>query len=131
MTTVKIHPTIDVSNSGKFVLFGGINVLESKDLALRAAEAYVRVTTKLGIPYVFKGSFDKANRTSIHSYRGPGLEEGLRILAKVKAEFKLPLLTDFHETSQAEPVAQVCDVLQVPAFLARQTDLIVAAAKTG
>jgi 2-dehydro-3-deoxyphosphooctonate aldolase (KDO 8-P synthase) len=131
MTTVKIHPTIDVSNAGKFVLFGGINVLESKDLALRAAEEYVRVTTKLGIPYVFKGSYDKANRSSIHSYRGPGMEQGLQILEAVKAEFGVPVLTDVHETWQAEPVAEVVDVLQLPAFLARQTDLVVALAKTG
>src|SRR3954469_3437839 len=104
MTTVKIHPTIDVSNSGKFVLYGGINVLESKDLALRSAEEYVRVTTKLGIPYVFKGSYDKANRSSIHSYRGPGMEEGLRILEAVKTTFGIPVLTDVHETWQAQPV---------------------------
>jgi 2-dehydro-3-deoxyphosphooctonate aldolase (KDO 8-P synthase) len=131
MTTVKIHPSIDVSNSGRFVLFGGINVLESKDLALRAAEEYVRVTTKLGIPYVFKGSYDKANRSSIHSYRGPGMEQGLQILEAVKAEFGVPVLTDVHETWQAQPVAEVVDVLQLPAFLARQTDLVVALAKTG
>jgi 2-dehydro-3-deoxyphosphooctonate aldolase (KDO 8-P synthase) len=131
MTTVKIHPTIDVSNSGKFVLFGGINVLESKDLALRAAEEYVRVTTKLDIPYVFKGSYDKANRSSIHSYRGPGMEQGLQILEAVKAEFGVPVLTDVHETWQAQPVSEVVDVLQLPAFLARQTDLVVALAKTG
>jgi 2-dehydro-3-deoxyphosphooctonate aldolase (KDO 8-P synthase) len=131
MTTVKITPSIDVGNAGKFVLFGGINVLESKELALRSAEEYVRVTTKLGIPYVFKGSFDKANRSSIHSYRGPGLHEGLQILEAVKAEFGVPVLTDVHEPWQAEPVAQVVDVLQLPAFLARQTDLVVALAKTG
>src|SRR3954470_5873557 len=131
MTTVKIHPSIDASNSGRFVLFGGINVLESKDLALRAAEEYVRVTTKLGIPYVFKGSYDKANRSSIHSYRGPGMEQGLQILEAVKAEFGVPVLTDVHETWQAQPVSEVVDVLQLPAFLARQTDLVVALAKTG
>ena len=131
MTTVKIHPSIDVGNARKFVLFGGINVLESKDLALRAAEEYVRVTTKLGIPYVFKGSYDKANRSSIHSYRGPGMEQGLQILEAVKAEFGVPVLTDVHETWQAQPVAEVVDVLQLPAFLARQTDLVVALAKTG
>src|SRR6201985_1401209 len=96
MFTVKITPDIVVSNSAPFVLFGGINVLESKDLALRAAEEYVRVTSRLGIPYVFKGSYDKANRSSIHSYRGPGLEEGLRILEAVKTTFGGPLLTDVH-----------------------------------
>ena len=131
MSTVKITPAIDVSNSGAFVLFGGINVLESRDLALRAAEEYVRVTTKLGIPYVFKGSFDKANRSSIHSYRGPGLEEGLRILEAVKTTFGVPLITDVHEPHQCAAVAEVVDVLQLPAFLARQTDLVVALAKTG
>jgi 2-dehydro-3-deoxyphosphooctonate aldolase (KDO 8-P synthase) len=131
LTTITINSTINVSNRGPFVLFGGINVLESEDLALRAAEAYVRVTQKLGIPYVFKGSFDKANRSSIHSYRGPGLEEGLRILAAVKSTFGIPVITDVHEPWQAQPVAEVADVLQLPAFLARQTDLVVALAKTG
>ena len=131
MTTITINPDIHVSNQKSFVLFGGINVLESKDLALRSAEEYVRVTTKLGIPYVFKGSFDKANRSSIHSYRGPGMEAGLKILAAVKAEFGVPVITDVHEPWQAAPVAEVADVLQLPAFLARQTDLVVALAKTG
>ena len=131
MSTVRITPAINVSNSAPFVLFGGINVLESKDLALRAAEEYVRVTTRLGIPYVFKGSFDKANRSSIHSYRGPGLDEGLRILEAVKTTFGVPLITDVHEPHQCAAVAEVVDVLQLPAFLARQTDLVVALAKTG
>lgn len=131
MNTVTIAPSIAVSNTNKFVLFGGVNVLESKDLALRATEEYVRVTTKLGIPYVFKGSYDKANRSSIHSYRGPGLEEGLRILEAVKSNFNVPVLTDVHEPWQAKPVAEIVDVLQLPAFLARQTDLVVALAKTG
>src|SRR5471032_3539215 len=92
MSTVKITSAISASSSGAFVLFGSINVLESRDLALRAAEEYVRVTTRLGIPYVFKGSFDKANRSSIHSYRGPGLDEGLRILQDVKTTFGVPLI---------------------------------------
>ncbi len=131
MSTVRITPTIACGNDAPFVLFGGINVLESKDLALRAAEAYVRVTTKLGIPYVFKGSFDKANRSSIHSYRGPGLEEGLKILEAVKTTFGVPLITDVHEPHQCAAVAEVVDVLQLPAFLARQTDLVVALARTG
>jgi 2-dehydro-3-deoxyphosphooctonate aldolase (KDO 8-P synthase) len=121
----------NLSNYSHFTLFGGINVLESKELALRSCAEYVRVTQKLGIPYVFKASFDKANRSSIHSYRGPGLEEGLRIFEAVKAEFGLPVLTDVHEPWQAVPVAEVVDVLQLPAFLARQTDLVVALAKTG
>jgi 2-dehydro-3-deoxyphosphooctonate aldolase (KDO 8-P synthase) len=128
---IDITPQIHVSNSGPLVLFGGINVLESRDLALRACEEYVRVTTKLGIPYVFKASFDKANRSSIHSYRGPGLEEGLKIFEAVKAQFGVPVITDVHEPWQAQPVAEVVDVLQLPAFLARQTDLVVAMAKTG
>jgi 2-dehydro-3-deoxyphosphooctonate aldolase (KDO 8-P synthase) len=131
MATIAISPSIQVDNRRPFVLFGGINVLESKDLALRAAEEYVRVTSKLGIPYVFKASFDKANRSSIRSYRGPGLEEGLRIFEAVKAAFGVPVLTDVHEPAQAAPVAEVVDVLQLPAFLARQTDLVVALARTG
>lgn len=128
---VTINGTIDVSNTGPFVLFGGINVLESRDLALRSCEEYVRVTQKLGIPYVFKASFDKANRSSIHSYRGPGLEEGMRIFQDVKAAFGVPIITDVHEPWQAATVAEVVDVLQLPAFLARQTDLVVALARTG
>ena len=128
---ISIGDKIRVSNTGDFVLFGGINVLESRDLALRTCAEYVRVTQKLGIPYVFKASFDKANRSSIHSYRGPGLEEGLRIFESVKAEFGVPVITDVHEPWQAQPVAEVVDVLQLPAFLARQTDLVVALAKTG
>lgn len=128
---INLAQSISIDNAGPFVLFGGINVLESRDLALRACEEYVRVTRKLGIPYVFKASFDKANRSSIHSYRGPGLEEGLRIFEAVKQEFGVPLITDVHEPWQAQPVAEVVDVLQLPAFLARQTDLVVALAKTG
>jgi len=121
---------LKVANNLPFTLFGGINVLESRDLALQAAEAYVKVTRDLGIPFVFKASFDKANRSSIHSFRGPGLEEGLKIFEAVKQEFGVPIITDVHEPSQAAPAAEVCDVLQLPAFLARQTDLIVAMAKT-
>ena len=131
MKIVIITPNILVDNHKPFVLFGGVNVLESKDMALRSAAEYVRVTQKLGIPYVFKASFDKANRSSIHSYRGPGLEEGLKIFEAVKAEFGVPLITDVHEPWQAQPVGEVVDVLQLPAFLARQTDLVVAMAKTG
>jgi 2-dehydro-3-deoxyphosphooctonate aldolase (KDO 8-P synthase) len=128
---VDVNSEIRVGNTASFTLFGGINVLESRDLALRSCEEYVRVTQKLGIPYVFKSSFDKANRSSIHSYRGPGLEEGLKIFEAVKAAFGVPVITDVHETWQAQPVAEVVDVLQLPAFLARQTDLVVALAKTG
>ena len=123
--------SIQVANEKPFVLFGGINVLESRDLAMQAAEHYVDVCGRLGIPYVFKASWDKANRSSVHSFRGPGLEEGLKILAEVKAQFGVPLITDLHEPHQAAPVAEVCDVIQLPAFLARQTDLVSAMAATG
>ncbi|MEE3056435.1 MAG: 3-deoxy-8-phosphooctulonate synthase [Pseudomonadota bacterium] len=122
---------VDVANHLPFVLFGGINVLESRDLAMRIAEHYVEVTQKLNIPYVFKASFDKANRSSVTSYRGPGMEEGLRIFEEIKSTFNVPLITDVHEPHQAAPVAEVVDVIQLPAFLARQTDLVVAMAKTG
>jgi 2-dehydro-3-deoxyphosphooctonate aldolase (KDO 8-P synthase) len=122
---------LDVANDKPFVLFGGMNVLESRDLAMRIAEHYKEVTQRLGIPYIFKASFDKANRSSVHSYRGPGMEEGLKIFAEIKATFDVPLITDVHEPWQAAPVAEVVDVIQLPAFLARQTDLVVAMAKTG
>lgn len=121
---------IEVSNSHPFVLFGGMNVLESRDLALTIAERYKEVTTKLNIPYVFKASFDKANRSSVHSFRGPGMEEGLKIFEEIKKQFDVPVITDVHEPHQAQPVADVADVIQLPAFLARQTDLVVAMAKT-
>lgn len=122
--------SIEMSNDKPFVLLGGMNVLESRDLAMRIVEAYVEVTTKLGIPYVFKASFDKANRSSIHSFRGPGLDEGLKIFADIKANFNVPIITDVHEPFQAEPVAEVVDIIQLPAFLCRQTDLVTAMAKT-
>ena len=122
---------ISVDNHLPFVLFGGVNVLEDLDSTLFACEQYVEVTQKLEIPYVFKASFDKANRSSIHSYRGVGLDEGLRIFSKIKEIFAVPVITDVHEPYQCEPVAEVCDVLQLPAFLARQTDLVIAMAKTG
>ena len=122
---------ITVANDKPFVLFGGMNVLESRDLAMKIAEHYVEVTTKLGIPYVFKASFDKANRSSVTSYRGPGMEEGLKIFEEIKKTFNVPLITDVHEPYQAAPVAEVVDVIQLPAFLARQTDLVVAMAETG
>jgi 2-dehydro-3-deoxyphosphooctonate aldolase (KDO 8-P synthase) len=122
---------IKVANDLPFVLFGGMNVLESRDLAMRIAEHYKEVTSKLDIPYVFKASFDKANRSSVHSYRGPGMDEGLAIFAEIKEQFDLPIITDVHEPEQAKPVAEVVDVIQLPAFLARQTDLVVAMAKTG
>ena len=123
--------TTQVANHLPFVLFGGMNVLESRDLAMRIAEHYKEVTTRLDIPYVFKASFDKANRSSVHSYRGPGMDEGLKIFQEIKQTFDVPLITDVHEPFQAAPVAEVVDVIQLPAFLARQTDLVVAMAKTG
>jgi 3-deoxy-8-phosphooctulonate synthase len=123
--------SITVANERPFTLFGGINVLEDLDSTLRACAHYVRVTEKLGIPFVFKASFDKANRSSVHSYRGVGLDEGMKIFATVKREFGVPVLTDVHEPHQCAPVAEVCDVLQLPAFLARQTDLVRAMAATG
>jgi len=122
---------INVANDKPFVLFGGMNVLESRDLAMTIAEHYVEVTQKLGIPYVFKASFDKANRSSVNSYRGPGLDEGLKIFEEIKSTFNVPIITDVHECYQAQPVSEVVDVIQLPAFLARQTDLVVAMAKTG
>lgn len=120
-----------VGNDLPFVLFGGMNVLESRDMAMQVAEAYVNATQKLGIPYVFKASFDKANRSSIHSYRGPGMDDGLKIFQEIKHTFNIPVITDVHEIYQCAPVAEVCDVIQLPAFLARQTDLVMAMAKTG
>lgn len=123
--------SVEVANDKPFVLFGGMNVLESKELALKVAEKYVTVTDKLGIPYIFKASFDKANRSSIHSYRGPGMEEGLKIFQALKNEFGMPIITDVHENHQAAPVAEVVDIIQLPAFLARQTDLVEAMARTG
>lgn len=122
---------IPVANDKPFVLFAGMNVLESRDLAMQVAEHYVEVTGKLGIPYVFKASFDKANRSSIHSYRGPGMEEGLKIFEEIKQTFQVPVITDVHEIHQAQPVADICDIIQLPAFLARQTDLVKAMAETG
>ena len=122
---------IEIANNKPMVLFGGMNVLESRDLALRIAEHYVTVTDKLNIPYVFKASFDKANRSSLTSFRGPGLDEGLKILQEIKTTFNVPLITDVHEPHQAAPVAEVCDIIQLPAFLSRQTDLVQAMAATG
>ena len=128
---VEINDSVRVANDAPFVLFGGLNVLEDLDSTLHAAGHYVDVTGRLGIPFVFKASFDKANRSSIRSYRGVGLEEGLRIFETVKERFGVPVITDVHEPAQAAPVAEVVDVLQIPAFLARQTDLVDAIARTG
>ncbi|WP_353982122.1 3-deoxy-8-phosphooctulonate synthase [Salinicola endophyticus] len=122
---------LTVANDAPFTLFGGINVLEDRESTLKACETYVEVTRRLGIPYVFKASFDKANRSSIHSFRGVGMDDGLEIFAAVKREFGVPVITDVHEVAQAAPVAEVADIIQLPAFLARQTDLVVAMARTG
>lgn len=122
---------VEVSNDKPFTLFGGMNVLESRELALEIAAYYKEITTKLGIPYIFKASFDKANRSSIVSFRGPGLEKGLEILAEIKEVYQIPVISDIHEPAQAKPAAEVIDVLQLPAFLCRQTDLVVALAETG
>ena len=121
---------ISLCNENSFVLIGGLNVLETMDMALKVAETFREVTSRLQIPYIFKASFDKANRSSMDSFRGPGMEEGLRILEEVKQAFELPILTDIHEPQQAELTAEVADVLQLPAFLSRQTDLVSALAKT-
>ena len=118
-------------NSRPFVLIAGPCVLESPERALMIGKRVKEITNRLGIPYVFKSSFDKANRSSIKSFRGPGLEEGLEILQAIKKELAVPVLTDIHEPEQAEPVAEVVDILQIPAFLCRQTDLLLAAAETG
>lgn len=129
--TVTLENGITFANDRPFVLIGGMNVIEDEASVMEVAASFVAVTAELGIPYVFKASFDKANRSSINSFRGPGLEKGLEILAAVKERFKIPLLTDVHEPFQAAPVAEVADILQLPAFLARQTDLVVALARTG
>ena len=120
----------EIGNNKPLTLMGGMNVLESRDLAMQVAEDFKKVTDKLNINYIFKASFDKANRSSIASYRGPGLEEGLNILKEVSDEFDVPVITDIHEPDQAEPVSEICEVIQIPAFLARQTDLVNAAAGT-
>ena len=123
--------TLEIANNRPFTLLGGMNVLESRELALQIVEHYVGVTAELGIPYIFKASFDKANRSSIHSFRGPGLDEGLKIMEEIQQTYQVPVITDVHELHQVKPVAEVCDVIQLPAFLARQTDLVSAMAKTG
>lgn len=126
MTSQELY---DKLKTNKFILSGPC-VIENESMIMHLAEEIKKLTDELGFTYIFKASFDKANRTSISSFRGPGLEEGLRILEKVKKEFNLPLTTDIHEPNQAKPVAEVVDILQIPAFLCRQTDLLVEAAKT-
>ena len=118
-------------NMNNRTIIAGPCVIESAELLDTVAQELVRINSALGTNIIFKASFDKANRTSIHSFRGPGLERGLQMLADVKTKYGLKLLTDIHESWQAEPVGEVCDILQIPAFLCRQTDLLVAAAKTG
>jgi 2-dehydro-3-deoxyphosphooctonate aldolase (KDO 8-P synthase) len=121
---------IAVGGAGLFLIAGPC-VLESEEHALRMAASIAEVCRELGVPFVFKASYDKANRTSLASYRGPGLAEGLRILGRIRSELKIPVLTDVHEPAQAEAAGSVVDILQIPAFLCRQTDLLVAAARTG
>lgn len=130
MHSVSVTDRVVFANDRPFVLIGGMNVIEDEDIVMEVAQTFVAATEKLGIPYVFKASFDKANRSSINSFRGPGLEKGLRILADIKTRFKVPILTDVHEPMQAGPAAEVADIIQLPAFLARQTDLVVAMGKT-
>jgi 2-dehydro-3-deoxyphosphooctonate aldolase (KDO 8-P synthase) len=122
---------IDFANDKPFVLVGGVNVLESEQFAVDVAGVYQEVCSKLGIPLVFKASYDKANRSSIHSFRGPGLEAGLAIFEAVKKATGLPTITDIHSPEEAAPAASVVDIIQLPAFLARQTDLVHAMAQTG
>ena len=119
-----------IGNEEPMALMGGVNVLESESVVMTVAEKFAETTSNLNINWIFKGSFDKANRSSISSFRGPGLDEGLKMLEKVKSEFNTPVITDIHEPSQADSVSKVCDVIQIPAFLCRQTDLVIAAAKT-
>ena len=130
MKTIEIGP-IQCANDQPFVLFGGMNVLESEGLAMEVAAAYQDVTDKLGIPWVFKASFDKANRSSLGSFRGPSLAQGLEILARIKEGFGVPIITDVHEPEQCQAAAELADVIQLPAFLSRQTDLVQAMAETG
>jgi len=130
-SAITLDQGISFANDRPLVLIGGMNVIEARGILFDVARYFVEVTDRLGMPFVFKASFDKANRSSIHSFRGPGLEEGLRILAELKAHFGFPVLTDVHEPAQAAPAAQVADIIQLPAFLARQTDLVTAMARTG
>lgn len=134
MHTARPHIPLNgftIGNDRPFVLFGGMNVLESRELAMEIAAAYVEICGRLNIPYVFKASFDKANRSSLHSFRGPGLDTGLQWLADIKSRYGVPIITDIHEPHQAAPAAEVADIIQLPAFLSRQTDLVAAMAATG
>jgi 2-dehydro-3-deoxyphosphooctonate aldolase (KDO 8-P synthase) len=131
----RVHPvtigSVTIGGGHPLVLIGGPCVIESEAHAIALGGAIAEIARRCGVPYVFKASFDKANRTSVHSFRGPGLDAGLKVLAEVKARVGVPILTDIHEPAQAGPAAEVADVLQIPAFLCRQTDLLLAAAATG
>ena len=123
--------SVRIGGAQPLFLIAGPCVIESEAHAMKMAESIQRIASERGVPYIFKASYDKANRSSVKSFRGPGMTEGLRILAKIKRQFKLPILTDIHEVGHVAPASKVCDVLQIPAFLARQTDLLIAAGKTG
>lgn len=129
--TVRLNDEIVFGGERPFVLIAGPCMLESKEVVMETAARLKEITSHLGIPFIFKGSFDKANRSSIFSERGPGLQAGLNMLANVKDAFRIPVLSDIHEPSQAALASQVLDIIQIPAFLCRQTDLLTAAAKTG
>ena len=129
MTALKLNNSI-IGNAEPMTLMGGVNVLESESIAMTVAEQFARAASDFNVNWIFKGSFDKANRSSISSYRGPGIDEGLKILEKIKNTFDVPVITDIHESSQANQVAEICDIIQIPAFLCRQTDLVIAAAQT-
>jgi 2-dehydro-3-deoxyphosphooctonate aldolase (KDO 8-P synthase) len=129
MTALKLNNSI-IGNAEPMTLMGGVNVLESESIAMTVAEQFARAASDFHVHWIFKGSFDKANRSSISSYRGPGIDEGLKILEKIKNTFDVPVITDIHESSQVNQVAEICDIIQIPAFLCRQTDLVIAAAQT-
>tara|TARA_B110001452_G_scaffold127135_1_gene105630 strand:+ start:222 stop:1055 length:834 start_codon:yes stop_codon:yes gene_type:complete len=129
MTALKLNNST-IGNAEPMTLMGGVNVLESESIAMTVAEQFARAASDFHVNWIFKGSFDKANRSSISSYRGPGIDEGLKILEKIKNTFDVPVITDIHESSQANQVAEICDIIQIPAFLCRQTDLVTAAAQT-
>ena len=129
MTALRLNNSI-IGNAEPMTLMGGVNVLESESIAMTVAEQFARAASDFNVNWIFKGSFDKANRSSISSYRGPGIDEGLKILEKIKNTFDVPVITDIHESSQANQVAEICDIIQIPAFLCRQTDLVIAAAQT-
>ncbi len=131
ITPVELAPGITIGGGGSFPVIAGPCVVESEELVLATARTLAAMAARLGVPLIFKSSFDKANRSSIKSYRGPGLDAGLAALRRVREEVGLPVLTDVHEPAQCGPAAEVCDVLQIPAFLCRQTDLVLAAAATG